>query len=134
MPLYKLKNQITVVRGFDGIAIGIIPSDTILELELGLDLEPVEEPMRGLSPAEFKKGIKDFNEAFVPPPKPERWKPETENRYWYVDSDITIQDTYWDGDDLDNDHFVAHNVFQTKKQAERAAESVKECLKKISEG
>lgn len=63
-----------------------------------------------------------------------RWMPKKGESYFYVltgMSGIQICSLQWDDDNGDHLLYDAHNCFQTEKQAERAAEKVKELLKSL---
>lgn len=62
-----------------------------------------------------------------------RWKPKKEEKYYVVDlgHENSIGSYYWDNDSTDRTYYNAYNCFQTKEQAEKAAEKVKELLKSL---
>ena len=55
-----------------------------------------------------------------------RWKPEMEQRYYYVCSNGRVSEYVWLGSQrLDNSRFEIDNCFQTKEEAERVVEYLK---------
>ena len=60
-------------------------------------------------------------------PEPQRWKPEYMELYWTVDRDM-IKESYWLNDCTNEKRFVDGNCFQTRAQAEEAAQRVRETL------
>lgn len=54
----------------------------------------------------------------------ERWKPQKEEIYWYVDGDCCINNLIFTNDDFDNSKIGAYNCFQSKEQAEAEAEKI----------
>lgn len=59
----------------------------------------------------------------------EPWKPEAGEKYWHLNNFVDWH--YWDGDETDNFNLNGNNCFQTKQEAEHAAEKVKELLKSL---
>jgi hypothetical protein len=55
-----------------------------------------------------------------------RWKPEKGERYFFVGDNGYVNFTYWDNEEVDHDYYKFGNVFQTKEEAERALEKVRE--------
>lgn len=58
-----------------------------------------------------------------------RWKPKDMEEYWFFTGSNTIIRSVWKDTLLDNKYFDFGNCFQTKKEAEIAAERVKKTLK-----
>lgn len=62
----------------------------------------------------------------------ERWKPEEEETYYYLDTSGSVGDLYWFGD---SNHLQRQynfgNCFRTRELAERAAEQIKALLKEF---
>ena len=55
-----------------------------------------------------------------------RWKPEENHVYYYVNDDSYVSaDVWYDRYNTDHDRFDIGNCFQTKEEAERAAEYLK---------
>lgn len=58
-----------------------------------------------------------------------QWKPEEEEDYFFVSSDLSVEVTSNDGFDIDEDRIRCGNFFRTREKAEAAAERVKKALK-----
>lgn len=55
-----------------------------------------------------------------------RWKPEENQKYYYVSSSsIVLNDVWYDRSVVDNGRFEIGNCFQTKEEAERVVEYLK---------
>lgn len=54
-----------------------------------------------------------------------RWKPETDQKYYYLDSDGTALGDEWNDWSLEDDRFDIGNCFQTKEEAEQVKEYLK---------
>lgn len=55
-----------------------------------------------------------------------RWKPEKNQKYYYVSSSsIILNDVWYDSSVVDNGRFEIGNCFQTKEEAERVVEYLK---------
>ena len=54
-----------------------------------------------------------------------RWKPETDQKYYYVRGDGSVDSDIWDDYfAIDNGRFEIGNCFKTKEEAERAVEKL----------
>lgn len=62
-----------------------------------------------------------------------RWKPERGEEYYMVDLEhqSSVGSHLWNNDTIDNANYNAYNCFQTREQAKKAAEKVKELLKSL---
>ena len=55
-----------------------------------------------------------------------RWKPDDDQKYYYVDSGGSVDSDIWnDYSAIDDDRFEIGNCFQTEEEAERAVEYLK---------
>ena len=55
-----------------------------------------------------------------------RWKPDVDQEYYYLVSDVSVRDDTFDDDfELDQDRFEVGNCFKTKEEAEQVAEYLK---------
>ena len=54
-----------------------------------------------------------------------RWKPEEGHRYYFLDSNSLIYESFWSDDYIDRNRSKIGNCFQTKEEAERAVEKLK---------
>ena len=55
-----------------------------------------------------------------------RWKPDFNQKYYYLDSDGSVYNDIWDDDfSIDNGRFDIGNCFQTEEEAERVVEYLK---------
>lgn len=55
-----------------------------------------------------------------------RWKPEENQKYYYVSSSsIVLNDVWYDSSVVDNGRFEIGNCFKTEEEAERAVEKLK---------
>lgn len=62
----------------------------------------------------------------------ERWKPADQDIYYYVDSDLSVVEEYWDGESyMDKSHYGNYNCFKTEAEAKVVAEKFKKLLKTI---
>lgn len=57
--------------------------------------------------------------------EPTRWKPETDQEYYYVGNNARVFNDDWIDWNIDHDRFDIGNCFQTKEEAERVAEYLK---------
>ena len=62
-----------------------------------------------------------------------RWRAKKGDRYWKLSSDLHMLGMQEDNDDFDQDSWECGNYFKTQEQAERAAEAIKETLRKFHE-
>lgn len=62
-----------------------------------------------------------------------RWRAKKGEGYYFIDNITQVPSHTEDGDGVDNQLWNAYNYFQTRKQAEKAAEAVRETLKKFHE-
>lgn len=88
-------------------------------------------PCRGISYVIVHKDQLEENpniltEWFEEIKEPNRWKPEKFQKYYYVGDDSFVDSDNWaNGPAIDNGRFEIGNCFQTKEEAERAAEYLK---------
>ncbi len=54
-----------------------------------------------------------------------RWKPEVDQKYYFLDNKGLIYNSIWADDCFDDDRFEISNCFQTKEEAERVVEYLK---------
>lgn len=54
----------------------------------------------------------------------ERWKPKTDEIYWFVDSYLKVINDYWVNTSDQRDLYNAYNCFQTREKAEAEAEKI----------
>lgn len=58
--------------------------------------------------------------------EPTRWRPEENQKYYYVSSSsIVLNDVWYDSSVVDNGRFEIGNCFQTKEETEQVAEYLK---------
>ena len=62
-----------------------------------------------------------------------RWRAKRGEGYYFIDNSVHIQSHQEDGDGVDNQLWNAYNYFRTREQAKKAAEVVKEVLRKFHE-
>ena len=62
-----------------------------------------------------------------------KWEPTNGETYFFVNQICKIASGYFSGDDFDRKLLKLFNIFRTQEQAEKAAEVVKEALKKFHE-
>ena len=67
--------------------------------------------------AELEKEIKKENSG--------RWKPERNDKYFYISAHAEVCDDKWEEYEGDNDRYSIGNCFRTKKGAEFAVEKLK---------
>ena len=62
-----------------------------------------------------------------------RWQPKIGERYFYVDLELqnSVGTHSYVADSVDQSNYRHYNCFQTKEQAQKAAEKVKELLKSL---
>ena len=53
------------------------------------------------------------------------WKPETSQKYYFLDSNGFVYNSIWADDSIDHSRFEIGNCFQTEEEAERVAEYLK---------
>lgn len=54
-----------------------------------------------------------------------RWKPEMDQKYYFLDSNGFVYNSIWADDSIDSSRFEIGNCFQTEEEAERAVEYLK---------
>ena len=57
--------------------------------------------------------------------EPTRWKPETDQKYYFIRTSGYVYDSIWTNDSIDRGRFDIGNCFQTKEEAEKVAEYLK---------
>ncbi|WP_311415862.1 hypothetical protein [Hoylesella shahii] len=62
-----------------------------------------------------------------------RWRVEKESFYYFFTTAFDVAKAEEDGKEVANHRYAAYNYFRTKEQAEKAAELVKDTLKKFHE-
>lgn len=62
-----------------------------------------------------------------------RWRAEKGGYYHFINSICNVTAVYDKRDSIDDKQFLSYNYFKTKEQAEKAAELVKDTLKKFHE-
>lgn len=62
-----------------------------------------------------------------------RWRAKKGEGYYFIDNSVHIQSHQEDDDGVDNQLWNAYNYFRTREQAKKAAEVVKEVLRKFHE-
>lgn len=88
-------------------------------------------PCRGISYTivhkdQLEKNPNILTDWFEEIKEPTRWKPETEQKYYYVDSDGSVDSDIWfDYSAIDDDMFDIGNCFQTEEEAEQVVEYLK---------
>lgn len=84
-----------------------------------------EEMMNKIS--EMENEIKTLKEELnkQEEPKTGRWKPELNEKYWFIDNDGNISHACWDNDAIDNSRYKFGNVFKTVEEANFTAEQLK---------
>lgn len=79
--------------------------------------------------AETAEKLRDFveNESVPQQPKPphSRWKPRDGSQYYWVSGCGAIELSNWREDEFDQNAFAIGNVYETKAEAEFAAEQMK---------
>lgn len=54
-----------------------------------------------------------------------RWKPETDQKYYFIRTSGYVYDSIWTDDSIDNGRFEIGNCFQTEEEAEKVTEYLK---------
>ena len=54
-----------------------------------------------------------------------RWKPETDQKYYFIRTSGYVYDSIWTNDSIDDGRFEIGNCFQTREEAERTVEYLK---------
>lgn len=80
--------------------------------EIKVNLENLTEEERKTLMALVDKGNKQ---------KSVRYKPQIDERYWYVDAEGIVSSYGWENDNIDNEIFAFNNCFPTKEEAEAVA-------------
>ena len=62
-----------------------------------------------------------------------RWRAEIGEKFYFLDSDLSVLDGLEEGSKLDDSSWNSGNYFQTAEQAQEAAKPVKEALRKYHE-
>ena len=57
--------------------------------------------------------------------EPTRWKPEADQKYYFLNNDGSVGYNHWDGDHIDRNRFEIGNCFKTVEEAEKAVEYLK---------
>lgn len=63
--------------------------------------------------------------------KPEPWKPNHKETYFFVNTDGSTGFSSWNDTPLDNGRYKSGNYFKTSKLAKEAASKIKELLKHL---
>ena len=66
-----------------------------------------------------------LNEWFEEIKESTRWKPETDQKYYFIRTSGYVYDSIWTNDSIDDGRFEIGNCFETKEEAERAVEYLK---------
>lgn len=61
----------------------------------------------------------------------EKWKPKVSEVYYRFDSGLEVGTSSWNSDSLDEERFENGNCFQTREEAQVAADKIKELLKTL---
>ena len=61
----------------------------------------------------------------------ERWKPERDQEYFFIDEAFEECMSDWQGDNIDKSRHRGMNLFKTAELAQRAAEQIKALLKEF---
>ena len=75
------------------------------------------------------QALKDYGYKFADQPE-ERWKPEYDESYWYVDEYSETNEMSFVDDDIDQSRWDINNCFKTEAEAKKAAEELKEFWRK----
>lgn len=111
-PGFDMENEVLFLRGRN------INLDHVIYLCTEKEKEKIEEK------------VKIINEKYG---KQKKWRAEKNGEYYYINHDGTIylgRDYYIS---TDNDRYNLGNYFQTREQAERALERVKEAYQEVGE-
>jgi hypothetical protein len=65
----------------------------------------------------------DIEESNLTPIKAERWKPEYNEKYWYIRSDGSVEWDKWEVHPTENKRWNSYNVFRTEEEAKAEAEA-----------
>ena len=57
--------------------------------------------------------------------EPTRWKPETDQKYYFIRTSGYVYDSIWTNDSIDRGRFDIGNCLQTEKEAKRVVEYLK---------
>ena len=88
-------------------------------------------PCRGISYTivhkdQLEKNPNILTDWFEEVKEPTRWKPERNQKYYYVcDNGPVYEDVWYGGKCVDDDRFEIGNCFQTKEEAKRVVEYLK---------
>lgn len=58
-----------------------------------------------------------------------RWEPSKDEKYWYVENDGEVTQSYWSNDVIDKNRHALGNCFRTREETEAARERVRAALK-----
>lgn len=54
-----------------------------------------------------------------------RWKPETDQKYYFIRTSGYVYDSIWTNDSIDDGRFEIGNCFESREEAEKAVERLK---------
>lgn len=87
-------------------------------------------PCRGISyvivhKKQLKQNPNILDDWFEEIKESNRWKPDENQKYYFLDSNGLVYDSIWADDSIDHSRFEIGNCFQTKEEAEKAVERLK---------
>lgn len=87
-------------------------------------------PCRGISyvivhKKQLKQNPNIIDDWFEEIKESNRWKPDENQKYYFLDSNGLVYDSIWADDSIDHSRFEIGNCFQTKEEAEKAVEKLK---------
>ena len=87
-------------------------------------------PCRGISYTivhkdQLEKNPNILTDWFEEVKEPTRWKPDTGQKYYFLDAKGFAFSSIWDDDFIDSSWFEIGNCFQTKEEAKRVVEYLK---------
>jgi hypothetical protein len=66
--------------------------------------------------------------------KTKRWKPKSDDWYYYLTAYGRVQSYFWDESPQDHDRYQIGNCFRTEALAEKAAKAMKAALMEAEHG
>ena len=79
--------------------------------------------------SELEQQIAELKEATQKQDEPKAWKPDVEEKYWYISEWLSATSTKFCNGNFDNRLIKANNCFRTKERAEEVAKKIRMLLK-----
>ena len=79
--------------------------------------------------SELEQQIAELKEAAQKQDEPKAWKPDVEEKYWYISEWLSATSTKFCNGNFDNRLIKSNNCFRTKERVEEVAKKIRMLLK-----